>query len=137
MTDKDGFDMVEYLDRVPLSARPLSFGPVPATLKKEVQEYFPEMQKFATTAKEYKASCESRVSKELRDKSQTWKAWEVPFDCRPWMDGVDDGVLDYMPLSSRLRCDGFQSFQGILLHPKGQQYQSAPSATNPRAPPAR
>ena len=53
------------------------------------------------TAQSYEATYNTRVSKELRDKSNTSSAWEVQFECRPYIaerHGIETFPQDFEKL---------------------------------------
>lgn len=85
--------MIMYLQQVPQDKRPLLFGPTVPEASADYQATV-ERIKNTWTREQYKASYETRVPKELRDKSADRStAHEVPLDCRPYQESMVGGRL--------------------------------------------
>lgn len=85
-------NMAHYLVCVAPSAR--SLGPGKATLKSSVMEQMLHLGETSTAAT-YHATYTERVSKSDRDKFETDDAWQVPFDCRPYV--AETGGIEHYP----------------------------------------
>ena len=76
-------DMAFYLDSIPPQDRALR--PINPSTKQSVHEASIAMSTKYTAA-QYMATLYERVPKELRDKYATADAWQVPFECRPYVE---------------------------------------------------
>ena len=127
LTEKGILTMRLYFVMVPPDSRPLKFSLDARILKDEVIQAIDRVKQ--TTRKKYKADYKTRVSKELREKSDNPDTrHEVPFDFRPYNTDASPtnphGGIEFYP--SDYAQLGFMTF--LKTYGSGRRVRSDPFA---------